>query len=321
VGRFLLRRTGAAVVVLLLTTLLVFAGLRAVPDNGTALGAGYVDPATGVVDPTDPKVKQAIEHKYLLNRPLPVQYGHWLWLALQGDLGRDKYAAPVGRTIMQKLPVTLELALFAVLIAIVVGIPAGVIAAVRRGKATDHATTTVAIVGMSIPTYWLGLLFITWFAVDLRWLPVGGYASIRHPLSNLEHMAMPAIVLSVGIAAHLMRQMRTSMLDSLGSDYIRTARAKGLTEWTVVGRHALRNSLITVTTIVGLTLGHLIVGAVLLERIFNIPGFGSLTVNAVSGRDYPLIQGTVLVAALGFIVASLGVDIAYSALNPRIRLS
>jgi peptide/nickel transport system permease protein len=309
---FLIRRMGAALVVLVMASILVFLGVRAIPgDPAIALGAENRDPA----------VLAAIRHKYLLDKPLPVQYAHWIWLALHGDLGRDQTGLPVAHTIVQRLPISIELALLSMIVAALVGIPAGVIAAFRRGKPSDYAATTVALVGLSVPHFWLGLLMIIWFAVDLHWLPASGYVSIHHPLENFRHLVMPAVVLGTGLAAVLMRQMRSSMLTSLGADYVRTARAKGLSEWAVVGRHAFRNSLITVTTIMGLQLGGLISGVVITEEIFGIAGFGRLTIDAVNQRDYTLIQGVVLVSAAAFIVANLLVDVVYSLLNPRIRLT
>ena len=311
-GGFLIRRAGAALVVLFAASVLVFLGVRAIPgDPAIALGA----------ESRDPQLIAQIRHKYLLDRPLPVQYGHWIWLALHGDLGVDQRELPVAHTIVSRLPLTLELALLSILIATITGIPAGVIAAVRRGKPSDHAVTTIALVGLSVPHFWFGLLAIVWFSVDLHWLPSGGYVGWSHPLSNLEHMVMPAIVLSAGFSAVLMRQMRSSMLTSLGADYVRTARAKGLSELRVVAHHALRNSLITVTTVMGLQLGALISGAVVTETVFQIAGFGRLTIQAVEQRDYTLIQGVVLVAATGYVLANLIVDIVYSLLNPRIRVS
>jgi peptide/nickel transport system permease protein len=311
-GSFLLRKVGAALIVLVLASMLVFVGVRAIPgDPATALGAENRDPA----------VLAAIRHKYGLDRPLPIQYVNWASLAVRGDLGTDQRELSVSHTIVQRLPITLELAGLAILIGSVIGIVAGVLAAVRRGKATDHAATTVALVGLSVPHFWLGLLMIILFAVDLHWLPAGGYVPFgEDPLGNLEHMVMPAIVLGAGLSAVVMRQMRSSMLDSLGADYVRTARAKGLPERSVVGKHALRNSLITVTTIIGLQLGALISGAVITEQIFGIAGFGRLTIDAVQQRDYALIQGVVLVVAIGYVVVNLLVDIVYSLLNPRIRI-
>lgn len=311
-GGFLVRRTGAALVVLVLASMLVFLGVRAIPgDPAIALGGENRDPA----------VLAAVRHKYMLDRSLPVQYTHWIWLALHGDLGTDQRELPVAHTIVSRLPITLELTLLSMVVAMLVGIPAGVIAAVRRGRPSDYAATAVALVGLSVPHFWLGLLMIVWFAVDLHWLPASGYVTLHHPLANLDHMVMPAIVLGTGFAAVLMRQMRSSMLNSLGADYVRTARAKGLSEWQVVGRHAFRNSLITVTTVMGLQLGALISGAVVTETIFGIAGFGRLTIDAVNQRDYTLIQGVVLVAATGYVIANLLVDVVYSLLNPRIRVT
>jgi peptide/nickel transport system permease protein len=179
--------------------------------------------------------------------------------------------------------------------------------------------TAVALAGLSVPHFWFGLMLIIWFSVDLHWLPAGGYVTAHHPVANIQHLVLPAIVLGTGFAAVLMRQMRSSMLGSLGTDYVRTARAKGMSEWSVVCKHALRNSLITITTVMGLQLGALISGIVVVEEIFGIPGFGSLTIDAVNQRDYTLIQGVVLVAAASYVLANLLVDVAYSLLNPRIR--
>jgi peptide/nickel transport system permease protein len=311
-GGFLLRKVGAALVVLVAASILVFVGVRAIPgDPAIALGAESRDPA----------LIAQIRHKYLLDRPLPVQYAHWVWLALHGDLGVDQRQLPVAHTIITRIPITLEIAILSLVVSVLVGIPAGVIAAVRRGRPEDYLATTGALIGLSVPHFWLGLLFIIWFAVDLHWLPASGYVSLHHPLGNLEHMVMPAIVLGTGFAAVLMRQMRSSMLSSLGADYVRTARAKGLSERAVVWSHAFRNSLITITTLLGLQLGALISGVVVTETIFGIAGFGRLTIDAVTQRDYTLIQGVVLVTAAGYVVVNLLVDIVYSLLNPRIRVS
>jgi peptide/nickel transport system permease protein len=311
-GGFLLRKVGAALVVLLLASMLVFVGVRAIPgDPAIAFGAENRDPA----------VLAAIRHKYLLDKPLAVQYAHWIWLVLQGDLGVDQRQLSVAHTIVTRIPISLEIAFLSMFVGVLVGIPAGVIAAVRRGRAEDYVATTGALVGLSVPHFWLGLLFIIWFAVDLHWLPASGYVSIQHPIANLEHLLMPAIVLGTGLAAVLMRQMRSSMLTSLGADYVRTARAKGLSERTVVCRHAFRNSLITITTLLGLQFGALISGVVITETIFGIAGFGRLTIDAVNQRDYALIQGVVLVTAAAYVIVNLLVDVVYSFLNPRIRVS
>jgi peptide/nickel transport system permease protein len=310
-GGFLLRKAGAALIVVFLSSIVVFIGVRALPgDPAIALGAENRDPA----------VMAAIRHSYGLDKPLPVQYVKWISKALRGNLGLDARQLPVGHTIITRLPITLELAFLAILVGTVIGVLAGVIAAVRRGRASDHAATATALVGLSVPHFWLGLMMIIAFAVDLHWLPASGYVSFRaHPLGNLEHLLMPAIVLGTGLSAVLMRQTRSAMLNSLSADYVRTARAKGLSESAVIGKHALRNSLIRVTTVIGLQLGALISGAVITEQIFVIPGFGRLTLDAVNERDYTLLQGVVLVAATGYVVVNLLVDVAYSLLNPRIR--
>ena len=311
-GGFVLRKLGAALIVLAIASLFVFLGIRALPgDPALALGG----------EDRDPQVLAQIRHDYGLDQPLPVQYVRWVGHALQGDLGQDQRSLSVAHTIIHKLPVTLELAALSVLIAIIIGVPAGVLAAVRRGKTSDYASTGVALVGLSVPHFWLGLMMIIVFAVDLHWLPAGDYVSISHPVANLEHMVMPAIVLGTGFSAVLMRQTRSAMLESMGADYVRTARAKGLSEWKVLGWHAFRNSLITVTTVIGLQLGALISGAVVTEQIFGIAGFGRLTIESVQQRDYTLIQGIVLVAAAGYVIVNLLVDLLYSVLNPRIRVS
>jgi peptide/nickel transport system permease protein len=312
-GGFLLRRLGAALVVLLLASMLVFLGIRALPgDPATALGAENRDPA----------VMAAIRHHYGLDKPLPVQYVTWLSLAVRGDLGRDQRELSVSRTIVQRLPTTLELAFLSVLIGVMIGIPAGIIAAVWQRKPADYAATSAALVGLSVPHFWLGLMMISLFAVDLHWLPASGYVPFtQNPYENLLHMLMPAIVLGTGLSAVLMRQMRSSMLNSLSADYVRTARAKGMSERSVVLKHALRNSLITITTIIGLQLGALISGVVVTESIFVIPGFGRLTLDAIGQRDYTLLQGVVLVAAAGYVFVNLTVDVLYSVLNPRIRVA
>jgi peptide/nickel transport system permease protein len=295
-----------------LASVLVFLGLRAIPgDSATALGGEYATPAA----------LQAVRHEYLLDRPLSVQYARWGWLVLHGNLGVDQRRLPVAHTIVTRLPLTLELATLSMLVAVLIGVPAGAIAAARRGKPSDYVATVAALIGLSVPHFWLGLLMITWFAVDLHWLPAAGYVTMRHPIANLEHLLMPCIVLGAGFAAALMRQTRSAMLTALGADYVRTARAKGLSEWSVVGGHALRNSLITVTTVIGLDFGLLISGAVVTETVFGIPGFGRLTIDAFNQRDYALIQGIVLVAAVAYVIVNLAVDVVYTLLDPRITLA
>jgi peptide/nickel transport system permease protein len=312
--RFLLRRAGASVIVLLLASILVFLGLRALPgDPALALAGEDRSPAT----------LAAIRHEFSLDQPVPVQYVRWLGHAVQGDFGNaGRSGLPVGPTILDRIPITLELAFLSAIVALALGIPAGVIAAVRRGSLADHASSTVALVGLSVPHFWLGLLLILLFAVKLRWLPASGFVPFfEDPVENLKRMILPAVVLGTGFSAIVMRQMRSAMLESLSADYVRTARAKGLSERQVIAGHAMRNSLLTVVTVVGLQLGALISGAVITEQIFVIPGFGRLTLQAVNQRDFALIQGVVLVAAAGYVIVNLIVDFLYSYLNPRIRVS
>jgi peptide/nickel transport system permease protein len=311
---FFLRKVGAAVIVVLLASVVVFAGTRALPGDPALVLAG---------EDRSPQALADIRAKYGLDDPLPVQYAAWLTHAVTGDFGESRRAGlSVGSTILERVPITLELAFLSILVALVLGIPAGVIAAVKRGSAADYASGSLALVGLSIPHFWLGLLLILVFAVQLQILPASGYVPFfEDPVENLRRMVMPALVLGTGVSAIVMRQMRSSMLDSLSADYVRTARAKGMSERQVVVGHAMRNSLLTVVTLVGVQLGALISGAVVTETIFVIPGFGRLTIEAVRQRDYALIQGVVFIAAAGYVIINLLVDVLYSYLNPRIRVS
>jgi peptide/nickel transport system permease protein len=311
---FLLRRVGAALVVLLLSSMLIFVGVRALPGDTALALAG---------ENRDPAALQAVREKYGLDKPVPVQYVTWLGHVLQGDLGESgKSGLPVADTIVDRLPVTLELALLSLVIALALGIPAGILAATRPGSVFDYAGSALALVGLSVPHFWLGLMLILIVSVNLGLLPASGYTPfLEDPIENLQKMIMPAIVLGTSVAAIVMRQMRSAMLDSLGADYVRTARAKGLPERSVIGRHALRNSLLTVVTVVGLQLGILISGAVVTEQIFVIPGFGKLTLDSVLQRDFALVQAVVLVVTFGYVLINLLVDVLYSVLNPRIRIA
>jgi peptide/nickel transport system permease protein len=314
VGRYLARRAGASLLVLFIASIVVFAGIRALPGDPALALAG---------EERDPQSLAQIRTKYGLDEVLPVQYVKWIGNALQGDLGEStRTGLDVTGIIIGKLPITLELALLSVLIGIAIGIPAGIIAAVWRGKPVDYVSSSIALFGLSVPNFWLGLMLILVFAVYLGILPASGYTPFtENPIENLEKMILPAFTLGSGLAAVIMRQTRSAMLESLSADYVRTARSKGLDERAVVGRHALRNSLITVTTIVGLQLGILISGAVVTEQIFVIPGFGKLTLDAVFQRDLPMLQGVVLFTTAAYVFINLGVDVLYSVLNPRIRIT
>ncbi|MGH3389339.1 MAG: ABC transporter permease [Actinomadura sp.] len=311
---FILRRCGASLIVLFLGSVMIFLGIRALPGDPAVAMAGQEADAAAVA---------AIRQEFGLDKPLPVQYVDHLSETLQGNLGRSTQdRLPVGTILLERIPVTLELAALAMLVAITIGLLAGIVAAVRRGRLADYVATGFGLVGLSVPHFWLGLLGILLFSVTLRWLPASGYVPFTEdPAGNLQRMILPALVLGTGFAAVLMRQTRSAMLGALSADYVRTARSKGLAETKVVGVHALRNSLTTVVTVLGLQIGVLISGAVVTEQIFVIPGFGKLTVDAVSTRNYPVIQAVVLVTVVGYVLINLLVDIAYAWLNPRIRLS
>lgn len=313
-ARFILRRTGSALIVLFLASVLIFLGVRALPGDPAIVLAG---------ENATPELIASIRHDYGLDRPVPVQYAKYVGQALQGDLGRSTQdALPVSDIVAERLPITIELAAFAMLVAILVGVTTGVVAAARRGRFADYVATGLGLLGLSVPHFWLGLLGILLFAVKLGWLPASGFVPFSEdPVDNLLRMVLPALVLGTGFAAVLMRQTRSAMLGALSADYVRTARSKGLPESKVIGVHALRNSLTTVVTVLGLQLGVLINGAVVTEQIFVIPGFGKLTVDAVLTRNYPVLQAVVLVTVVGFIVINFLVDVAYAYLNPRIRLA
>ena len=262
-----------------------------------------------------------LKQKYHLDEPLSTRY--WLWVEglAHGDLGESiRIKRPVLDLVLEKLPVTGELALLAMLFALVIGVPAGILAAVKNNTAIDYGATMAALWGLSIPNFWLGILLILLFSVELGWLPASGFVSPAESLrQNLLTLIMPAFVLGNAFAAALMRHTRSAMLQVLNTDYIRTARAKGLTERRVVLRHALRNALIPVVTLIALDFGALLSGAVLTEQVFTIPGFGKLIVDAVFNRDYAVVQGVVLCTALAYILLNLIADIAYVLVNPRLR--
>lgn len=313
-GWFIARRAGASVIVVLIASVLVFLGVRALPGDPAVLLAG---------ENATPQVITAIRHDYGLDRSLPVQYADYLTQLATGHLGRSTQdKTPVTQILADRLPVTIELAVLAILVAIVVGVTAGSLAAARRNRMPDYVSTGFGLVGLSVPHFWLGLLAILLFAVKLRWLPASGFVPLLDdPAQNLRRMILPALVLGTGFAAVLMRQTRSAMAGALSADYVRTARSKGLSGARVVGVHALRNSLTTVVTVLGLQLGALISGAVVTEQIFVLPGFGKLTVDAVLTRNYPVIQAVVLVTVVGYVVVNLLVDVVYAALNPRLRLA
>jgi peptide/nickel transport system permease protein len=270
----------------------------------------------------DPAGLEEIREKYGLKDPIVLQYLRWIGLALRGDLGESiRTREPVVKTVARKLPITIELAWLSVLIAVGIAIPAGVFSATRRNTIWDLLANGVSLCGLSIPSFWLGIMLILFLSVRLGWLPASGFVPLwEDPIGNVTRMIMPAFVLGTGLAAVLMRQTRNSMIEVLSADYIRTARSKGLTGRAVVFRHAIRNGLIPVVTILGLQMGALMSGAVVTEQIFVVPGFGRLIVEAVFTRDYPLVQGVVLITASAYVFINLLVDVSYSVLDPRIRV-
>jgi len=311
--KYLLQRLALVVPTLFFVSILIFGLQQLLPGDPAIALAG---------EDRDPNVVAYLRAKFHLDEPLPVRYWYWLSGVLHGDLGDSvRIQKPVLELIKEKLPVTIQLATMAMLIALAIGITAGVISAVKKGTAWDYAANVFALWGLSTPNFWLGILLILFFAVQLGWLPASGYVSPFEDLkANLAAMIMPAFVLGNAIAAVLMRHTRSAMLQVLSSDYVRTARAKGLDERVVVLKHALQNALIPIITLGALEFGTLLSGAVLTEQVFSIPGFGKLIVDAVFNRDYSVVQGVVLFTATVYITLNLLADLAYFLVNPRMRV-
>ena len=309
---FLLRRLALVLPTLFFVSVLVFGLQQLLPGDPALAMAG---------EERDPAVIAFLRQKYNLDEPLPVRYMLWVQGVLSGDLGESiRIKRPVRDLVLEKLPVTAELAALAIVIALSIGLPMGILAAVRNDSAIDYAATMAALWGRSIPNFWLGILLILLFSVEWGLLPASGFVSPAESLSrNLATLIMPAFVLGNAIAAVMMRHTRSAMLEVLRADYVRTARAKGLGEVRVVLHHALRNALLPVITLGALEFGELLSGAVLTEQVFTIPGFGKLIVDAVFNRDYAVVQGVVLCTALAFILLNLLADLAYTLVNPRLR--
>lgn len=306
------RRVLIAIPTLFLVSLFVFALQRALPGDPFLVIAG---------EERDPEVIARLREIYRMDDPIVIQFFAWLGQVVQGDFGRSlRTGEPVLGLIVQKLGVTVQLAVASIIVAMGIGIPAGIIAARRKNTVVDYSVSAVALSGLSIPNFWLGIMLILLISVELRWLPASGFESIfSDPRGAIERLIMPAFVLGGGLAASLMRHTRSAMLEVLQSDYVRTARAKGLAEDAVINRHALRNALIPIITLSTLLFGELLAGAVLTEQVFTIPGFGKLIVDAVFNRDYGVVQGVVLCTAIGFIAMNLLADVLYILVNPRLR--
>jgi len=309
---FLTQRLLQIIPTLILVSMLIFGLQQLLPGDPALIMAG---------EERDPKVLEEIRQQYRLDQPIPVQYFYWVKGVLSGNLGESmRLKSPVGSLVIEKLPVTLQLAAMALLIAIGIGIPAGIVSAVKKETAWDYGANLFSLWGLSTPNFWLGILMIFLFSVTLGWLPASGYV---RPGENWEESLattiMPAFVLGNALAAVLMRHTRSAMLQAMGTDYVRTARAKGLAEGRVVLKHALRNAMTPVITLLALEFGTLLSGAVLTEQIFSIPGFGKLIVDSVFNRDYAVVQGVVLVTSTIYISLNLLADIAYMLVNPRLR--
>ncbi len=309
---FIARRLLQMIPVLILVLALVFVIFRLVPGDPAQLILG--------ANP-DPDSLAALRHKFGLDQPLPVQFLKWLGDAVRGDLGSSRINdQSVVSLILEKFPVTLELAALAMVIGCVIGIPAGIISALKRDSWVDIGARVISLFGFSIPNYWLAILLVIVFSLKLDWLPPAGYKPLREdPVAHFRYLILPAVTMGLPIAAEQMRFLRASMLDVIHQDYIRTARAKGLGGRSVVLRHALKNALIPFLTITGLQIGFLLGGSVVVEQIFSWPGIGWLTYQSITSRDYAVVQGAVLVGAVGFLLMNLLVDIGYVLLDPRIR--
>lgn len=310
--RLIGRRLLAAIPTVVLVSMIVFGLQKLLPGDPALVLAG---------EDRSPQVLAQIRAEYHLDAPIPVQYGLWIGDVLRGDFGTSiRTREPVLHLIEEKLPVTIQLAVMAIVFAIGIGVPAGILSAVRKGRPVDYLANVLALSGLSIPNFWLGIILILFVSVRLHLLPASGYVPPSTDFwLSIKTMLMPAFVLGNALAASLMRHTRSAMLGVLSADYIRTARAKGLLGPSVVLKHALRNALAPIITVLTLLFGELLAGAVLTEQVFTIPGFGKLIVDSVFNRDYSIVQGVVLCTALGFILMNLVADVLHIAISPRLR--
>ena len=311
--RFLASRVAGMLVVLSIVAVLVFVLTRAASGDPIAVMLGDQATAADIA---------RVQVEYGLDKPLPVQFGYWLREVLQGNLGQSIFLQrPVTQALWERAEPTTLLSLMAVAIAALIGLPCGIASAVFRGRWIDSLFTGLAMLGASVPSFWLGLVLIQVFAVSLGWFPVSGYGAPNASLLDRLHALMlPAAVLGLLNSALIIRFTRASMLDVLGEDYVRTARSKGLGEGTVVLKHALRNALVPIVTVLGLTAALMIGGAVVTETVFGLPGVGSLVVNAVLRRDYPVIQGALLVSAAIYVLINFAIDLLYAVVDPRVKV-
>jgi peptide/nickel transport system permease protein len=312
--RFLAGRMLGTAPVLLILSVGVFLMLHLTPGDPVQIMLGQ---------DADPASVAALRSQLGLDQPLPIQYVRWVANVARGDLGHSiRTNQPVLEAIVSRLPVTIELSVLALVLSLAIGLPAGIVAAIRRNSSVDLASTGLALVGVSLPSFFLGILLILVFALWLRWVPPSGYTPlVQDPLMNLKQMFMPALALGAALAGIVARIMRSSLLEVLGTDFMRTARAKGLSEQGSVVSHGLKNALLPVVTVVGLQVGALLGGAILIETIFALPGVGRLAVDSIFARDFPIVQGVVLFLALVRVVSNLVADLLYARLDPRISFA
>ncbi len=310
---YLLRRLLGLAATLFLVSLITFAVVHVLPGDPAVLILGHE---------ASPEILANLRATLGLDRPLPVQYLSWLAGALRGDLGQSlRHNLPVSQLIGERLPVTASLAVLATLLAVAIALPLGVLASIREGTAFDLGVLVVSQVGVALPAFWIGILLILFLAVQGHIFPTGGYVPwTEKPLEALRSLALPAVALSLPLVAVLVRLVRSAMLDELGRDHIRTARAKGLPERTVLVRHALRGALVPTVTMLGLQLGFLLGGSIVIEQVFALPGLGRLVLSAIANRDVPLIQGVVMFIAALAVAINCAVDVLYTALDPRVSV-
>ncbi len=313
---YIIRRLILAVIVLVLVSMFVFLAMRLLPGDPVLM---FVS-SSSVQEITDEQL-ESLRHEFGLDKVLPMQYLDWISGVLHGDLGRSILNhSPVTQEILRRLPITIHLGALAFIIAVIIGIPAGVLCAVRRGSWLDNFITTLSNIGITIPVFWLGIILIYVFALYFEWLPVMGYTSPFEDFwLSTKKIIMPVFCLALGPLAGNARQARSSMLEVIHKDYIRTAWSKGLRERTIIIKHALKNGLMPVVTLSGIGIGAILGGSVLIEQVFNIPGMGRLAVTSVMNQDYPYVQAIALIMAISIVFANLLVDISYGWLDPRVH--
>ncbi|MFD1848765.1 nickel ABC transporter permease [Oceanobacillus bengalensis] len=314
-AEYIIRRLIYGVIVLFIMVTFIFVVMRAVPGDVVTLQLADSGASEEQIE--------ALEAELGLDKSIPAQLGDWIVGAVQGDLGMSLWSGqPVTEVITERLPVTLQLAIMSIILAILIGIPIGVISAVKHNTFIDHFLRITSVGGLSIPNFWLGLILLTVLALVLNWIPPLGYQSfLENPIVNFQQMILPAICLAITLSASIVRMTRSAVLEVLHSEFIRTVRSKGAKERVVIYKHALRNSLVSVITLIGLQVGYLLGGTVVLESIFSLPGLGSLIFETVSSRDYPVVQAAVLIFGAMFLLVNLIVDVMYGWVDPRIRNS